>query len=94
MFSTSWLQIEPETPELVYEFEVKYNGVRDEQSVILKRVMLLHPYRTFSTEDELNISAGANIHLRLREGMMITRLSPFESWQKLASDILVTVFLL
>jgi len=94
MFGTSWLQIDPETQELVYEFEVKYNGVRAEESVILVRVMLLHPYRTFSIEDKLNISTGTKVRLCLRKGMMITRLSPSESWQKSASDILVTVFLL
>ena len=63
----------------MYEFEVKYNGVRDEQSVLLRRVMLLHPYRAFSSEDEHNMSTGANVWVRLKRGMIITRLSPCES---------------
>jgi hypothetical protein len=64
----------------VYEFEVKYTGVRDEQSAVLVRVMLLHPYRAFGIEDELNISTGAKVKLRLRKGMMMmTHRSPFES---------------
>jgi hypothetical protein len=63
----------------VYEFEVKYNGVRDEESVVLVRVMLLHPYRAFRIEDELNISTEAKVMLSLKKGMMITNLSPFES---------------
>ena len=61
------------------EFEVKYNGVRDEQSVLLVRVMLLHPYRAFRIEDELKLSTEAKVVLRLKKGMMITHLSPFES---------------
>jgi hypothetical protein len=71
IFSTSSLQIDPETQELVYEFEVKYNGVRSEQSVLLERVMLLHPYKTFRIEDKHGISTGANIMLRLSIGMII-----------------------
>ena len=79
IFSTSSLQIDPETQELVYEFEVKYNGVRDEQSVLLERVMLLHPYKSFRIEDEHDIATGANIKLRLRIGMIIKHLLPLES---------------
>jgi len=61
----------------VYEFDVKYNGVRDEESVILMRVMLLHPYRAFRIEDELNMSTGADVMLRLKIGMIVTCLSSF-----------------
>lgn len=59
---------------------MKYNGVRNEQSVVLMRVMLLHPYRAFRIEDKHNMSTGADkIMLRLKIGMMITHLSPCES---------------
>jgi len=61
----------------VYEFDVKYKGVRDEQSVILMRVMLLHPYKAFRIEDELNMSTGAELRVRLKIGTIITCLSPF-----------------
>jgi hypothetical protein len=60
----------------VYQFEVNYKGVRDEQSVVLERVMLLHPYRTFRIEDELDMSTGAEVMLRLRIGMISKHLSP------------------
>jgi len=63
----------------VYEFDVKYKGVRDEQSVILMRVMLLHPYKAFRIKDELNMSTAADFVLRLKIGMVIMCLSHFES---------------
>jgi hypothetical protein len=63
----------------VYEFEVKYTSVKNEQSVLLRRVMLLHPYRAFTIEDEFNFSAGANVMIRLNTGMLITHFSFFES---------------
>jgi hypothetical protein len=73
------LQIALEAQELAYEFEVKYTGVKSEESVVLMRVMLLHPYRVFSIEDERNISTRAKVMLRLQRGMMITHLSLFDS---------------
>jgi hypothetical protein len=55
----------------MYRFEVKYTGVRNEQSVFLARVMLLHPYRAFKIEDECNLSTGSDVKIRLRIGMMM-----------------------
>ena len=63
----------------MYEFDVKYNGVRDEQSVLLREVLLLHPYGAFRIEDKHNMSTGDKVQVRLKRGMIITRLSPFES---------------
>jgi hypothetical protein len=65
------LQIDTETSKLVYKFVVKYSGVRDDQSVTLIRVMLLHPYKAFKVEDDFNISAGAEVEIRLHHGMAI-----------------------
>jgi hypothetical protein len=63
------LQIDPETPNLVYEFEVKCTGGRKNQHVYLVCVMLLHPYKAFKIEDKFNISAGTEVELRLHPGM-------------------------
>lgn len=64
--------IDPETGELMYRFEVKYTGVRNEQSVFLARVMLLHPYRAFRIEDESSLSTGSDVKIRLRIGASYT----------------------
>jgi hypothetical protein len=65
------LQIDPETPNLVYEFEVKCTGGRKNKQVCLVRVMLLHPYKVFRIEDEFNISSGSEVELRLHPGMTV-----------------------
>ncbi|KAJ4437292.1 hypothetical protein ANN_17430 [Periplaneta americana] len=48
--------VKPERKEVVYTFEVKNSGGRRNQSVVLKRLMLLHPYEAFQITDPLNIS--------------------------------------
>jgi hypothetical protein len=63
--------MDPETPKLVYEFEVKCTGGRKNQHVYLIRMMLLHPYKAFKIEDEYNISGGAEVALRLYPGMAV-----------------------
>jgi hypothetical protein len=66
-----WLQIDQETSKLVYEFEVKCTGGRKHQPVSLLHVMLLHPYKAFKIEDKFNLSAGAEVQLRLHPGMTV-----------------------
>jgi hypothetical protein len=65
------LQIDPETPELLYEFEVKCTGGRKNLPLSLIRVMLLHPYKAFRIQDKFNVSAGADVQLRLHPGMTV-----------------------
>jgi hypothetical protein len=65
------LQIDPDTQELLYEFEVKCTAGRKNLPVSLIRVMLLHPYKAFKIQDEFNISAGAEVQLRLHPGMTV-----------------------
>lgn len=64
--------VDPEEQGLVYEFEVKYSSVKNEQSVLLMRVTLLHPYRAFTIEDKFNFSSGANLMIRLNTGASYT----------------------
>ncbi|PNF41191.1 hypothetical protein B7P43_G01458 [Cryptotermes secundus] len=60
--------IDPETSNVVYEFEVKFTGGRRIRHVSLVRAMLLHPYKAFKINDKFNISAGAEVELRLQPG--------------------------
>jgi hypothetical protein len=65
------LQINPDTQELLYEFEVKCLGGRKNLPVTLIRAMLLHPYKAFRIQDDFNISAGAQVAVRLLPGMRV-----------------------
>ncbi|XP_069689318.1 putative helicase mov-10-B.1 isoform X2 [Periplaneta americana] len=60
--------VKPERKEVVYTFQVKNSGGRRNQSVMLKRLMLLHPYEAFQITDPLNISDNFNCMARLHPG--------------------------
>ncbi|XP_021920403.1 putative helicase mov-10-B.2 isoform X4 [Zootermopsis nevadensis] len=60
--------IDTETSKLDYEFEVMYTGVMKNRYITLIRVMLLHPYKAFRAEDDLDISTGAEVKIRLHKG--------------------------
>lgn len=55
----------------MYEFEVMYTGIKHNQRLTLIRAMLLHPYKAFKIEDELKISNGAEVAIRIHKGMAI-----------------------
>jgi uncharacterized protein with ParB-like and HNH nuclease domain len=84
------LQIDSETSELIYEFEAVNSGGRDNQFIKLIRVMLLHPYKAFRIEDEFNISTGAQVEVRLHQGMAIN-LRTFSSLQIIIIIIMIII---